>query len=309
MRQRRQLMLDLNPSRVATLSKGRSSLSYLEAWDVKASLIRVFGFGGFSAEADECEVVRIEDNVPKVEWKGGSKTVLPIEFDPDGRIKYGTANFRVNVRVRVKLTIHQLGAVYTEWAACSQTGPDLGEVTDFAIKTAESDALKRAAIYLGTQFGLSLYASDKDHVHYSDVVKNVLADGQEWPPSPRQLKQEREDFLYATLQSNGNDDVEPGERPEPQQQMTPQQEVGMLDNIVHGQRPGPVMQTPFEGGPSALTPELREQTNALIERGLQMQRANGDPMIDNGPAGVLDRSLDGHGDEAEAMAAADGHHE
>ena len=30
-------------------------------------------------------------------------------------------------------------------------------MTDFAVKTAESDALKRAATYLGTQFGLSLY--------------------------------------------------------------------------------------------------------------------------------------------------------
>lgn len=178
--QLKQLMTDLNPSRVATLSKGRTSLSYLESWDVKATLIRVFGFGGFSAEADECEIVKIEDNIPKYEGWGKDKVELPIEYTPDGQTKFGTANFRVNVRVRVKLSIHQLGAVYTEWAACSQTGPDLGEVTDFAIKTAESDALKRAAIYLGTQFGLSLYASDKDHVHYADVVTAVLAPGQEW---------------------------------------------------------------------------------------------------------------------------------
>lgn len=171
-----QLMRDLNPQRVATRKQGGTSLSYLEAWDVKATLIRIFGFGGFSAEALQCDIVKIEDNVPKYKGYGKDKEELPIEYTKDGRIKFGTANFRVTARVQVKLTIPQLGAVYSEWAASSQTGPDLGEVTDFAIKTAESDALKRAAIYLGTQFGLSLY----DNGSTLEVVKAVLAPGQEW---------------------------------------------------------------------------------------------------------------------------------
>lgn len=181
------LASDLHPDRVAKLDKGRTKLSYLEAWDVKATLIRIFGFGGFSAEADLCEIVRIEDNVPKTDWQvppGGSKkekVTLPIEFTPDGKQVFGTANFRVTVRLRVKLTIHQLGAVYAEWAAASQTGPDVGEVTDFAIKTAESDALKRAAIYLGSQFGLSLYNDGATR----DVVGTVLAPGQEWSRGAR----------------------------------------------------------------------------------------------------------------------------
>lgn len=171
-----QLMRDLNPQRVATLKKGSTNLSYLEAWDVKATLIRIFGFGGFSAEALQCDIVRIEDNVPKTKGYGKDKVEQEIEYTKDGRIKFGTANFRVTARVQVKLTIPQLGAVYSEWAAASQTGPDLGEVTDFAIKTAESDGLKRAAIYLGTQFGLSLY----DNGSTLEVVKAVLAPGQEW---------------------------------------------------------------------------------------------------------------------------------
>lgn len=171
-----QLMRDLHPQRVATRKQGGTSLSYLQAWDVKATLIRIFGFGGFSADATECEIVKIEDNVPKSKGYGANKEELPIEYTKDGRIKFGTANFRVTAKVKVKLTIPQLGATYSEYAASSQTGPDLGEVTDFAIKTAESDALKRAAIYLGTQFGLSLY----DNGSTVEVVKAVLAPGQEW---------------------------------------------------------------------------------------------------------------------------------
>ena len=46
-----------------------------------------------------------------------------------------------------------------------------GEAHDMAIKTAESDALKRAAINLGTQFGLSLY----DEGSMKDVVGMTLA--------------------------------------------------------------------------------------------------------------------------------------
>ena len=43
-----QLLRPLNPSRVAKRSQAGRQLSYLEAWDVKAHLIRIFGFGGCS---------------------------------------------------------------------------------------------------------------------------------------------------------------------------------------------------------------------------------------------------------------------
>lgn len=186
--QQNALMSNLNQARVSSRKQGRSSLSYLEAYDVKATLVRVFGFGGFSAEADQCEIVKIENNINKTTGFGKDKVAQPIAYQQDGQIDRSTANYRVTARVRVTLTIHQLGAVYTEWAASSQTGPDLGDVTDFAIKTAESDALKRAAIYLGSQFGLSLYNAGSTN----DVIRLVLAPGQEWhngQPVNRQISQ------------------------------------------------------------------------------------------------------------------------
>ncbi|HCB59128.1 MAG TPA: hypothetical protein DEP82_14735 [Arthrobacter bacterium] len=191
--QLKQLMADLNPNRVASRKQGGTSLSYLATWDVKATLIRIFGFGGFSADADECELVRIENNIPKYSGYGKDKVEVPIEYTPDGQIKFGTANFRVTARARVKLTIHQLGATYTEWAASSQTGPDIGEVSDFAIKTAESDALKRAAIYLGTQYGLSLYNDGAT----ADVIQAILSPGQEWRRGARAYPQVAEKMAEA----------------------------------------------------------------------------------------------------------------
>ena len=63
----------------------------------------------------------------------------------------------VGYKVVGQLRIHATGATYTEAAVGSATLPQRGEAHDMAVKTAESDALKRAAINLGDQFGLSLY--------------------------------------------------------------------------------------------------------------------------------------------------------
>lgn len=165
------LMSPLNPSRVSTRSQGGRSLSYVEAWDIKATLLRVFGFGGFSADVIDTEIVRMEKDVPAFTGGRGDRTRRK---DADGNPDF---NWSVTAMVTVRLTIHALGdCTFTETAAASQTGPDVGEVTDFAVKTAESDALKRAAIYLGTQFGLSLYNNGST----SEVVRRIVAPGQEW---------------------------------------------------------------------------------------------------------------------------------
>jgi recombination DNA repair RAD52 pathway protein len=148
------LLRPLNPNRVARRSSSGSSLSYLEAWDVKATLIRVFGFGGFSAEVLESKILR-EEEVAQVK-------------------NTGKTNWKVTAQATVRLHIHQTGAVYTETAVGGSSQPDYTESADMALKTAESDALKRAAIYLGTQFGLSLY----NDASTSDVVRVVLAPGQ-----------------------------------------------------------------------------------------------------------------------------------
>jgi recombination DNA repair RAD52 pathway protein len=147
----------LNESRVASRRQGGATLNYLEAWDIKATLIRVFGYAGFSADVIDVDVFHLSQ--------------APGQGDRPG-------NWTAGARCTVRLTLHDptdgLDVTYTECAASSQTNPQVGEAVDFAIKTAESDALKRAAIYLGTQFGLSLYDSGKT----TDVVRKVFAPGQ-----------------------------------------------------------------------------------------------------------------------------------
>ena len=148
------LHANLHPARVASRQQGGRRLAYVEAWDIKAMLIRVFGYGGFSSDVVEAKIMH-ESQYPS-----------PQE---EGKILW-----RIGAMCTLRLRIHQTGATYTETAVSSQSGPDWGEVADFAVKTAESDALKRAAINLGSQFGLSLY----DGGTLRDVVRRVAAPDQ-----------------------------------------------------------------------------------------------------------------------------------
>ena len=140
-----QLLKPLNEKRVAKRAGGGGrSLSYLEAWDVKAHLIRIFGFGGWDWNVTSASEV-FEEKTDKGNWSVAYKVI--------GR-----------------LTIADLGCNYTEAAIGSAMLPQRGEAHDMAIKTAESDAIKRAAINLGTQFGLSLY----DNGSLRDVVVQTI---------------------------------------------------------------------------------------------------------------------------------------
>jgi recombination DNA repair RAD52 pathway protein len=129
-----QLLKGVNPNRVASRrGGGGKSLSYMEAYEIKSHLIRIFGFGEWSWDVLSCD--------------------LAYAIAPDGTER----NWKVGYRVIGRLTIHETGATYTEAAVGMANLPDPGEAHDMAVKTGESDALKRAAICLGDQFGLSLY--------------------------------------------------------------------------------------------------------------------------------------------------------
>jgi recombination DNA repair RAD52 pathway protein len=139
-----QLLKPLNSARVAKRSGGGRQLSYLEAWDVKAHLNRIFGFLNWSADVQD-SVLAFEEKNEKGQWHVGYKVTLTLSFP-------------------------RHICTYTESAVGFASLPSRGEAHDMAIKTAESDALKRAAINLGTQFGLSLYNNGAT----ADVIGKTL---------------------------------------------------------------------------------------------------------------------------------------
>jgi recombination DNA repair RAD52 pathway protein len=85
------------------------------------------------------------------------------------------------VTLRVDSPEGWLLATYTEAAAGDATNyPSRAEAHDQAIKTAESQALKRAAVNLGDQFGLSLYRDGSTQA----VVGKTLLEGYTYNDEP-----------------------------------------------------------------------------------------------------------------------------
>ena len=147
-----QLLKGINPSRVGKDGKG---FAHLEAWDVRAHLIRIFGFAKWSQELIELE------------------PIFETSIEKDGKTRW-TVAYRATVRLTI-YTGDLEDAVYTEAAVGdSQNNPSRADAHDMAIKTAESQAFKRCAINLGDQFGLSLYNNGGT----SSVVRAVLDEEQ-----------------------------------------------------------------------------------------------------------------------------------
>jgi len=143
-----QLLKPINPNRIAQRKGGGGKmLSYLEAWEVKAHLTRIFGFLNWDWRVTSAELAFEELTDGK--WNVGYKVIGTLHVS-------SSANFQ--------------GASYAEAAIGFATLGSRGEAHDMAIKTAESDALKRAAINLGDQFGLSLYNNGS----VQPVVKQTL---------------------------------------------------------------------------------------------------------------------------------------
>lgn len=160
-----QLRAPLNATRVAHREQGGKQLSYLETWDVRAHLIRMFGFGNFDVETLEYTYVGAREYTTQQ-----GKDMVEVIY---------TARVRLTVRDSEGLHL----CTYTEAAGGDASGPVsmLGSHHDNALKSAESDALKRCAVNLGTQFGLSLYQDGSTR----DVVKGTLVKPEGWePPVP-----------------------------------------------------------------------------------------------------------------------------
>lgn len=160
--QYQQLLKPLNEARVAKRQQAGRNLSYLEAWDVRAHLNRIFGFLNWSAEVLTADLAFEEKN-EKGQWNVGYKVVLQLTVG-----RYPTT------------------ASYTEAAVGSASLPQRGEAHDMAIKSGESDALKRAAMNLGTQFGLSLYANGS----LRDVIGKTLDREQITQPVTEETRQD-----------------------------------------------------------------------------------------------------------------------
>lgn len=132
------LLQGVHGSRVGKDGKG---FAHMEAWDVRRNLIRIFGFGGYDTEQQEM--------------------VLVSQIEHPAKAPAGKSRWTVIYRATVVLTVKVGGAVLGRWHGTASgdaaNQPSLADAHDLAMKTADSQAFKRAAVNLGDQFGMSLY--------------------------------------------------------------------------------------------------------------------------------------------------------
>ena len=170
------LLEPIDPNRVGKDGKG---FSHVEAWDIRRTMNHIFGFGGWSAEVDKMELIYEQESE-------------------------GTGKPRYSVAYRARCTVFVNNAQYSEWAAGDATNyPSRADAHDQAIKTAESQAFKRACVNLGDQFGLSLYKDGSLSATVGEVIGQEYADSArvpEWVEKIRAcLSQEALDAVAAEI--------------------------------------------------------------------------------------------------------------
>jgi hypothetical protein len=124
----------LSPIRPGRVGKDGKGFSHVEAYEIRAHLIRLFDFDGWDSQVNAMELV--------------------YESEKDGK-------WTVCYRAHCDLQVHWPEGTYSRWSEWAtgeaKNQPSRGDAHDLAIKTAESQALKRCAVNLGDQYGLSLY--------------------------------------------------------------------------------------------------------------------------------------------------------
>lgn len=131
-KQRRALNTELKPNFVRTRQRQGRELSYIEGWHAIAEANRIFGPDGWNRETVE------------------TKCLL-------GRERQGQYEAVYMARVRITVRTSDQTVTRDGIGSGEAQGESLGEAHDKAIKTAETDATKRALATFGKPFGLSLY--------------------------------------------------------------------------------------------------------------------------------------------------------
>jgi len=116
--------------------------SHVSQQDITAHLIRMFGFGNFDIEVMETALIFADQ---RADAKTGA--LLP---------KWDVC-YRALVRITVRNPDGETVATYENGSTATAQNQSKGDGHDLAYKSAISLSIKRAAIALGDQFGLSLY--------------------------------------------------------------------------------------------------------------------------------------------------------
>ena len=137
----RELSKKLNPGNVSQRQQNGMRLDYIEAHYAIRRANEIFDFDGWTRETiDNRCVSEREAKIGRQQKDGWRVTYV------------------------AKVRIHALGVIREGTGAGHGIDVDLGQAHESALKEAESDAMKRALMTFGDQFGLALYDKTRAHV-------------------------------------------------------------------------------------------------------------------------------------------------
>lgn len=135
-KQVRELKRDIDPRHVRQREVSGRELSYIEGWHAITEANRIFGFEGWNRETLDTKCV--------------------ISREQRGR-------WQALYVIRVRIQVNAKGSLVVREGQGTGQGfaESIGEAHDIAVKTAETDATKRALATFGAPFGLTLYGRGK----------------------------------------------------------------------------------------------------------------------------------------------------
>jgi DNA recombination protein Rad52 len=130
------LRRNLDQRHVRSRQANGRELSYIEGWHAISEANRIFGFDGWSRETIDTKCVLTREN---------------------------RGSFLAVYVARVRITVHsgRSTTIREGHGTGEGRGSSPGEVHDIALKSAETDATKRALATFGKPFGLALYGNGK----------------------------------------------------------------------------------------------------------------------------------------------------
>ncbi|MEM6900315.1 MAG: RAD52 family DNA repair protein [Pseudomonadota bacterium] len=171
------LKMNLDPRNVKT----REGMAYIEQWWAIVMANQIFGFDSWDRET-------VYNNmVEKTPRKIGNK-------NEDGWHVSYVAKVRITVYAGSKV-LRREGTGFGEGI-----GKDLHKTHESASKEAESDAMKRALITFGNQFGLALYDKDKNFVGPPQQTEKKPA--QQNKNAPQRMTKAKSRDLYTELETS-----------------------------------------------------------------------------------------------------------
>lgn len=178
--------------------EGKNGLTYVPQQEVRAELTRVFGPGNWDSAVHD--VTLLYDRELHQGDTGFPK-------NPKGDTYY-IVGYRLACTLRVRAYDGREVATFTEYHAEENAPlPNRGEAHAFALTSAESYALRRAAIGLGDAFGLHLYAKGSTE----PLIRWTLAQGEVYPDEHLAARRHAEAAQSAAAAKVGTAFKKPGQ--------------------------------------------------------------------------------------------------